>query len=109
MVAVRPSTGSGRTENPRHDANEEPFVVSLSNHERFVNSALTLVRLVEALDDLVAALHRIVQALLRRLLPRPDGLELLVHHVADLREVAGTHATRITGGLYDHLLDGHIG
>src|SRR5205823_9272537 len=52
-----------------------------------------LVCFIEAIDDLVAALHRVVQALLCGLFPCPYGLELFVDHVADLRHVARADAT----------------
>src|SRR5690242_7722737 len=54
-----------------------------------------LVRLLEALDLLVAALHAIVERLLRGLLPAPHRLELLVDDVANLHEVAEAQPLRV--------------
>ena len=56
-----------------------------------------LVRALEVGKQLVAALDRRVERLLRRLLAGPHRLELLVDHVADLDEIADAQALGIVG------------
>src|SRR6187402_2276666 len=71
--------------------------------------ASALVRLLEALELLVAAAHGAVQAFLRRLLAAPDLLHLLVDDGPDLHEVAEPDAARLVGRLADHLRHRDVG
>src|SRR5262245_12305053 len=60
-------------------------------------------------EQAVAALDRGVERLLRGLLPGPHRLELLVHDVADLHEVADAQALRVVGRRLEvELLDRHV-
>src|SRR5262245_29507706 len=60
-------------------------------------------------EQAVATLDRGVERLLRRLLSCPYRLELLVHDVADLDEVADAQALRVVGRRLEvELLDRHV-
>src|SRR5690606_2234332 len=66
--------------------------------------------LLEAAQQLVAPSDRRVEGFLRRLVARPDGLQLLVDHGPDLDEVAQPDALRVRRRLAArHLPDRRVG
>src|SRR5215831_19269220 len=52
-------------------------------------------------EQAITALDRGVEPLLRGLLPGPDRLELLVHDVADLHEIADAQTLRVVGRRFE--------
>src|SRR6185295_571416 len=76
----------------RHETSEErPTALAAAGSRSCRRDPLALLVLRgprKAGDQLVAALDRVVQRLLRLFLVRPHGFELLVDDVADLDEVA---------------------